>query len=101
LLESGGYRRSFRQLSGGEQITAALSVRLALLRDLLRIDTAFLDEPTQNLDATRRENLAEQIQRLSGFSQLFVISHDDTFERLLQSVIHVEKVNGVSRISLQ
>ncbi len=100
-LESAGYRRSFRQLSGGEQITAALSVRLALLRDLLRIDTAFLDEPTQNLDATRRENLAEQIQRLTGFSQLFVISHDDTFERLLQSVIHVEKINGVSRVSLQ
>ena len=100
-LESGGYRRSFRQLSGGEQITAALSVRLALLRDLLRIDTAFLDEPTQNLDATRRENLAEQIQRITGFSQLFVISHDDTFERLLQSVIHVEKINGVSRVRVQ
>ena len=100
-LERGGYRRSFRQLSGGEQITAALSVRLALLRDLLRIDTAFLDEPTQNLDATRRENLAEQIQRITGFSQLFVISHDDTFERLLQSVIHVEKVNGVSRVRRQ
>ncbi len=100
-LESGGYRRSFRQLSGGEQITAALSVRLALLRDLLRIDTAFLDEPTQNLDATRRENLAEQIQRITGFSQLFVISHDDTFERLLQSVIHVEKIDGVSRVRVQ
>ena len=100
-LESGGYRRSFRQLSGGEQITAALSVRLALLRDLLRIDAAFLDEPTQNLDATRRENLAEQIQRITGFSQLFVISHDDTFERLLQSVIHVEKINGVSRVRVQ
>ena len=100
-LERGGYRRSFRQLSGGEQITAALSVRLALLRDLLRIDTTFLDEPTQNLDATRRENLAEQIQRITGFSQLFVISHDDTFERLLQSVIHVEKVNGVSRLRSQ
>ena len=99
-LESGGYRRSFRQLSGGEQITAALSVRLALLRDLLRIDTAFLDEPTQNL-AHPQGNLAEQIQRITGFSQLFVISHDDTFERLLQSVIHVEKIDGVSRVRVQ
>ena len=100
-VQTGDHRRAFRQLSGGEQITAALSVRLALLRDLLRIDTAFLDEPTQNLDVTRRENLAEQIQRITGFSQLFVISHDDTFERLLQSVIHVEKTNGVSRVSVQ
>ena len=100
-LETGEHRRSFRQLSGGEQITAALAVRLALLKDLLRIDTAFLDEPTQNLDATRRENLAEQIQRITGFSQLFVISHDDTFERLLQSVIHVEKRDGASRVRVQ
>ena len=100
-LETGEHRRSFRQLSGGEQITAALAVRLALLKDLLRIDTAFLDEPTQNLDATRRENLAEQIQRITGFAQLFVISHDDTFERLLQSVIHVEKPAGASRARVQ
>ena len=101
FLARNGYSRSFRQLSGGEQIAAALSVRLAILRDLLRIDMAFLDEPTQNLDVTRRENLAEQIQRLSGFSQLFVISHDDTFERLLQSVIQVEKADGVSHILSQ
>jgi len=97
--DAGGHRRAFNQLSGGEQICAALAVRLALLRELLRIDVAFLDEPTQNLDIVRRENLAEQIQRITGFSQLLVISHDDTFERLLQSVVHVEKVNGASRVA--
>ena len=98
VLERGGHERSFAQLSGGEQMTAALAVRLALLRELLHIDIAFFDEPTQNLDDTRRANLAEQILRVRGFKQLVVITHDDTFERLLDNVIHVRKVGGESRV---
>ena len=98
ILEARGHERAFSQLSGGEQIAAALAVRLAMLRELLQIDMAFLDEPTQNLDQDRRENLAEQIRRIRGFSQIIVVSHDDTFERLLHSVVHIEKVDGVSRV---
>ena len=97
-VDTVGHERAFAQLSGGEQIVAAMAVRLAMLRELLRIDMAFLDEPTQNLDLERRENLAEQIRRIRGFSQIIVVSHDDTFERLLQSVVHVEKENGISRV---
>ncbi len=98
-VDTVGHERAFSQLSGGEQIVAAMAVRLAMLRELLRIDMAFLDEPTQNLDQERRENLAEQIRRIRGFSQIVVVSHDDTFERLLQSVVHVEKENGISRVT--
>ncbi len=100
VLERGGHTRSFTQLSGGEQMTAALAVRLALLRELLHIDVAFFDEPTQNLDDTRRTNLAEQILRVRGFKQLVVITHDDSFERMLDHVIHVRKVNGESRVDV-
>ncbi len=96
LLRQEGSERAFTQLSGGEQMSAALAVRLALLRELLHFDVAFFDEPTQHLDEVRRANLAEQIQRVTGFSQLVVITHDDTFERLLDSVIHVRKVDGRS-----
>lgn len=100
VLERGGHTRGFTQLSGGEQMTAALAVRLALLRELLHIDVAFFDEPTQNLDDTRRTNLAEQILRVRGFKQLVVITHDDSFERMLDHVIHVRKVNGESRVQV-
>ncbi|HEX8035952.1 MAG TPA: hypothetical protein VF510_19000, partial [Ktedonobacterales bacterium] len=86
--------RTFAQLSGGEQMSAALAVRLALLRSLTRLDIAFFDEPTQNMDDERRGNLADQIRRVRGFDQLIVISHDDTFEQGLDSVIHLEKRNG-------
>ncbi len=98
VLSSGGRERDFQQLSGGEQMAAALAVRLALLREVSAIDVAFFDEPTANLDERRRDNLAEQILNVKGFSQLFVISHDDTFERDTDHVLRVSKENGVSRV---
>ncbi len=82
VLQEGGYKRSFRSLSGGEQMCAALAVRLALLRTLANIDIAFFDEPTTNMDLPRRRQLADAIANIKTFRQLFVISHDDTFENL-------------------
>lgn len=79
-LEEDGHTRPFISLSGGEQMAAALSVRLAILKQLSDIRIAFFDEPTTNMDAERRENLAMQISQIKNFDQLFVISHDDTFE---------------------
>jgi len=97
-LEVNGRDRSFEQLSGGEQMAAALAVRLALLRELSSIDVAFFDEPTSNLDENRRNNLADQILNVKGFSQIFVISHDDTFERAVGNYVRVTKENGISHI---
>jgi len=90
-LEEGGYDRPFVSLSGGEQMAAALSVRLALLKQLSDIRVAFFDEPTTNMDAERRENLAQQIGQIHHFDQLFVISHDDTFDSYMDNEIRVEK----------
>lgn len=89
-LEEDGYDRPFLNLSGGEQMAAALSVRLALLKQLSDVRIAFFDEPTTNMDAERRENLATQIGNIKHFDQLFVISHDDTFEDKVDNVINVE-----------
>jgi exonuclease SbcC len=100
LLTTNGRKRIFRQLSGGEQMAAALAVRLALLREVSAVDIAFFDEPTANLDDDRRDNLAEQILNVKGFSQLFVISHDDTFERDTDNVVRVVKENGISRVEV-
>jgi exonuclease SbcC len=87
VVEEGGYERSFVNLSGGEQVAAALAVRLALLKQLSDIRVAFFDEPTVNMDAERRENLARQIGQVTHFDQLFVISHDDTFEETVDHVL--------------
>jgi exonuclease SbcC len=92
ILEENGYDRPFINLSGGEQMAAALSVRLALLKQLSDVRLAFFDEPTTNMDAARRERLAEQISHITErktFDQLFVISHDDTFEGYVDNVVSV------------
>jgi exonuclease SbcC len=89
-LEENGHERPFINLSGGEQMAAALSVRLALLKQLSDVRIAFFDEPTTNMDAERRENLATQIGNIKHFDQLFVISHDDTFEGYVDNVITVQ-----------
>ncbi len=92
VLEENGYDRPFVNLSGGEQMAAALSVRLALLKQLSDVRLAFFDEPTTNMDAERRERLAEQISHITErktFDKLFVISHDDTFEGFADYVVSV------------
>jgi DNA repair protein SbcC/Rad50 len=91
LIQEGAHNRRFINLSGGEQMCAALAVRLALLRVLADIDIAFFDEPTTNMDRPRRESLAEAIANITTFRQLFVISHDDTFEKFTENVILVER----------
>jgi DNA repair protein SbcC/Rad50 len=90
-IQENGYWRSFRSLSGGEQMCAALAVRLALLRVLADVDIAFFDEPTTNMDQVRRQQLAEAISNLKAFRQLIVISHDDTFENVTEHVIRIER----------
>jgi DNA repair protein SbcC/Rad50 len=99
MLRTQGRERTFQQLSGGEQMAAALAVRLALLRQISTVDVAFFDEPTANLDRERRSNLAAQILSVKGFSQLFVISHDDTFEQDTDHVVHIVKEDGQSRVA--
>ena len=89
VLEEEGHERPFASLSGGEQMSAALSVRLALLKELSEIRIAFFDEPTTNMDEERRRNLAQQIGRIKDFNQLFVISHDDAFEGFTDRIVNV------------
>ena len=92
-VQEQGHWRSFKSLSGGEQMCAALAVRLALLKVLVDINIAFFDEPTTNMDEPRRRQLAEALGHLKSFHQLFVISHDDTFESVTENIIRVERLS--------
>jgi DNA repair protein SbcC/Rad50 len=98
VVYESGNKRAFHKLSGGEQMCAALSVRLAILKLLSTMDIVFLDEPTMNLDEEKKDNLVAQLRELSGFSQIFVISHDETFESMTEHVITLEKRKGATRL---
>jgi len=91
-------QRAFKQLSGGEQMAAAIAVRLALLMQMSDVQILFLDEPTANLDDKRRDQLADRITQMEGLQQIFIITHDDAFQRDTHHVIHVVKDHGLSRI---
>jgi len=79
-------------------MAAALAIRLALIRRFSGLKIAFFDEPTHNLDEGRRENLAQAFYRITGFDQLFVISHDETFNTVIENTIGIRMENGVSKV---
>lgn len=86
------------QLSGGEQMSVVIAIRLAMLKHLSGLDVYFLDEPTINLDLERRSRIADVISEvIEELSQLFVISHDDTFDSITDSVIHIQKLENISK----
>lgn len=93
VLEEEGRDRPFHNLSGGEQMTAALSVRLALLKEFSDLRFAFFDEPTTNMDEERRLNLAQQIGSIKNFEQLFIVTHDDSFEGFTDNIIQLKKAH--------
>jgi exonuclease SbcC len=89
--------RSDDQLSGGQTMSAVVALRLALLQTIgARI--AFFDEPTSNLDASRRENLAHSFRAIDvgreevtehWYDQLFLISHDVAFTEITDQMIQL------------
>lgn len=93
-------KRSYRALSGGEQMSAGLALRLAMLKQLSTLGIAFFDEPTMNLDASRRQALADILPNaLAGFEQVFLVSHDDTFDAITQNIISISKEENGSVVS--
>jgi exonuclease SbcC len=89
--------RSDDQLSGGQTMSAVVALRLALLQTIgARI--AFFDEPTSNLDASRRENLAHAFRAIDvgreevtehWYDQLFLVSHDVAFTEVTDQTIQL------------
>ncbi len=89
--------RSDDQLSGGQMMSAVVALRLALLQTIgARI--AFFDEPTSNLDASRRENLAHAFRAIDvgreevtehWYDQLFLVSHDVAFTEITDQMIQL------------
>ncbi|SNB46279.1 AAA family ATPase [Geobacter sp. DSM 9736] len=90
--------RTDDQLSGGQLMSAVVALRLALLQTT-GARVAFFDEPTSNLDASRRGNLAQAFRAIDHgkeevsehwYDQLFLISHDVSFTEITDQVIQLE-----------
>jgi len=92
---------SLYEMSGGEKISACLSVRLALQEVVGGLGLFILDEPTVHLDEERRNNLASQIGAIKGLSQVIVISHDDAFHSHTRQQITIQRGSDGSGSSVE
>ncbi len=89
--------RTDDQLSGGQMMSAVVALRLALLQTI-GARLAFFDEPTSNLDASRRENLARAFRAIDvgreevtehWYDQLFLVSHDVAFTEITDQIVEL------------
>lgn len=88
---SGKVRKvNFGELSGGEQVAVAISIRGAMSNLFTKTRFSIFDEPTNNLDLERRKSLAENIgEILVDLDQSIIVTHDDTFREMAQKVIEL------------
>ncbi|AEX84513.1 ATPase involved in DNA repair [Marinitoga piezophila KA3] len=82
--------RDFSILSGGEQVSVAISIRIALATFLSNANFYILDEPTSNLDEERKNLLAENLKKmLKNIEQAFIVTHDGTFSEMAENIINL------------
>jgi len=94
---SGREKRTWRQLSGGEQRRLALGLAL-----VGRPEVAFLDEPTAGVDPAGRQVIREVVRDLRDEGAAVVLTtHDlDEAERVADDVVVVDRGRVVARGTL-
>ena len=87
-------------LSGGEKVSVALALRLAIAQmvSLNKLDFIILDEPTIHLDEERRKSLVNIIsdffkEGLGPLSQIIIITHD-------AEIFEDSDIDGVFRFTM-
>ncbi len=90
-----GQDREYRQLSGGQKLIIALSLKLALasvIQKRLGIEIKFLelDEVDQSLDKAGVDAFVDIIKELQNEYKIFIITHNDYLKDKFENAILVE-----------
>jgi len=95
-----GREFSIDMLSGGEKISIALALRLAIAKSLMdTVGFMILDEPTIHLDDERRKELMNVIRSsLDMVPQIIIVTHDDEILEIGDYVIRLEKRGSESKV---
>ena len=99
--------QSIDQISGGERVALAISLRLAIARALSdKVETVIMDEPTIHLDEERRRdliNILDSFFREGGriIPQVIIITHYHEIEDAADIVYSVRKKEGFSVVELE
>ncbi len=94
---------SVRELSGGQQVAFALSLKFALAKYFNNnLELLILDEPTIHLDEERVNFLADILEGLKGnIKQLIVVTHDSKLERIGDFILRIKNVGGTSCVEVR
>ena len=97
-------------LSGGEQVSVALALRLGManLLGASNLNLMILDEPTTHLDAERKKSLVGVLSQLTNITnsanpmQFVIITHDaEIFEdSSVERIYRFESTENGSKITL-
>ena len=90
-----GEEYSYMSLSSGERMLVAYAFKLAINTLNFKDTFLFIDEGFNRLDVTNRQKLVQMLQN-SPFTQIFLISHDDSFDKL--PTIYIKKKNEESTV---
>lgn len=98
-----GVEEPLDSMSGGERISLAIAVRLAIAKYLTgRVGTVIMDEPTNFLDEDRRNNLKDIIKYSlkdeNMIQQMIMITHHSELTSAADSSFEVTKSNGISSV---
>jgi exonuclease SbcC len=105
IVEQNGYETFIENLSGGEKTSVALAYRLALnkvINDVVsQIKTKeliILDEPTEGFSTNQLDRVRDVLDQLA-MKQVIIVSHESKIESFVDTVIRVNKNEGVSEVS--
>jgi exonuclease SbcC len=104
ILTIDGIERSVGSLSGGEFRALSLALDFAIIDVLssqynIDINPIVLDEPFGGLDNLGRELVIDVLTKVSGNRQIWVVDHASEAKSMFNSVVRVEKRNGISQIT--
>ncbi len=104
LVEQNGYETDLYNLSGGEKTSIALAYRLSLnkvindfITHIKTKDIIILDEPTDGFSQEQLDNVRDVIEQIN-VKQVIIVSHESKIESFVNTIIRVEKRDGVSNI---
>ena len=93
---------SVEMLSGGEQISIALALRLGITETISKgkMECLLLDEPTNHLDSVRVGELSNLLGGIDIVPQVLIVTHEQELERIADTLIKIVKNDGISEAIL-
>jgi DNA repair exonuclease SbcCD ATPase subunit len=102
-LVKDGVKSDLTSGSGFEKTAASLALRsvLAELSTIPKADSVLFDEVTARVSEENLENIHKLFEKmLSNFRFVFLVSHNPQIRSWCDSIVEVEKVDNISKISL-